>query len=55
MKTKTRSTAARRRKVQIQKWKLLPDIKKIPRDKEWEAVELRIAEHITKNPPPFEE
>jgi len=34
---------------------LLPDIKKLPRDPEWEAVEERIAAHSVKNLPPFEE
>ncbi len=34
---------------------LLPDIKKLPRDPEWEAIEERIAAHTAKNLPPFEE
>jgi len=34
---------------------LLPDIKKLHRDPEWEALEERITAHTTKNLPPFEE
>jgi hypothetical protein len=53
MKGKTQLTAARGRKVQTQKWRLMLDIKKLARDPEWEALEVRAVAHITKNLPPF--
>ncbi|HEX7469566.1 MAG TPA: hypothetical protein VF437_02365 [Verrucomicrobiae bacterium] len=34
---------------------LLPDVKKLQRDPEWEKIEQRMAEHQFKNLPPFEE
>jgi hypothetical protein len=33
---------------------LLPDVKKLSDDKEWEAIEQRMAEHHYKKLPPFE-
>ena len=55
MKRNTRSTGARRRKVQPQKWKLLPDVKKLHRDPEWEALESQLVAHCNLHLPPFEE
>ena len=34
---------------------LLPDIKKLPQDPEWEALEVRFVAHTNKNRRPFEE
>ena len=34
---------------------LLPDVKHLPDDPEWEAVERRLAQHASKHLPPFEE
>ena len=32
-----------------------PDIKKLPRDPEWEALEVRLVAHTNKKLPPFED
>ena len=53
MKAKTNSTATRGRKDPTQKWHLLPDVKKLPRDTEWEAFEGRMAAHCAKDLPSF--
>ena len=34
---------------------LLPDVKRLPDDPEWEAVEAKLAKHASKHLPPFEE
>ena len=37
------------------KWQLYPDIKRLARDPEWEAIEVRFATHASKCLPPSEE
>jgi hypothetical protein len=44
----------RARPMKTQMVVLLPDVKKLPDDKEWEAIEQRMAEHHYKKLPPFE-
>ncbi|MDD5141432.1 MAG: hypothetical protein PHY43_14375 [Verrucomicrobiales bacterium] len=45
----------RARPIKARMVMLLPDVKELPDDAEWEKVEARMARHFSRNLPPFEE